>query len=480
MVTLSANTMLANRYRIEKLLSQGGMGMLYRAFDTNLEIAVAIKENFYATQEAVVQFKHEALILAKLRHPALPRVIHYFADGGKQYLVMDFIEGIDLWEMINQTGYSLSERQAINYILQVCDILLYLHSQSPPIIHRDIKPQNIKITPDNRAVLVDFGIAKEASTTKLTMAGAKCVTAGFSPLEQYVGTGTTPASDIYALGATLYTLLTQQIPPDSITLLTDPQKLVPIEQLNPLVTTEIAEAINWAMALKADERPQSVQLWQEKLRSIYDKQASNQHSRDLNVKIAPPTRKLKVVSLVRGGNVSLTTVEPNLKQVLVGLGWDAPSKEGMELDSSVLLLKADGKVRNDNDLIFYNNPRSSCGAVVHHGAQPAAGADKETIQVDFFHLPAEVTKLIFAVSIYEGNARQQHFAMLNSAFIRLMDQESGREVVRYDLAINSRVETAIIFAELYRYRGQWKFRAIGQGFKDGLGPLARHFGVEVS
>lgn len=478
-MALSEKAILANRYRIEKLLSQGGMGAVYRAFDTNLEIYVAIKENFYATQEAVVQFKHEALILAKLRHPALPRVIHHFEDGGKQYLVMDFIDGIDLSEMIKGLNQPLNERLAVNYIVQVCDILTYLHNQSPPIIHRDIKPQNIKITPDNRAVLVDFGVAKQAYSSQLTMAGARAVTSGFSPPEQYVSAGTSSASDIYALGATLYTLLTSQMPPDSISMLTGQEKFVPIDRLNSLVTPQLSQAINWAMALEPNVRPQSAKVWKDKLLSIYRKKPTPQPARDLNPPLPAPQTKVMGVSLVKGGNVSLA---PNLKQVLVGLGWEAPKSTGsqFDLDGSVFLLKADGKVRYESDFIYYNNLKSHDGAVVHHGSQQATKSDKETIFVNLAGLSADVTKLVFAVSIHKAETRGQNFGMINSAFIRLLNKESKQELVRYDLSKDGNVKTAMIFGQLYRYRGQWKFRAVGQGFKGGLAPLVQHFGIDVS
>jgi serine/threonine protein kinase len=267
-MTLPEDTILENRYRIDGLLAHGGMGAIYRAFDTNLNTPVAIKENFFQTPQAINQFKREALILARLRHPSLPRVTHHFSFEGQQYLVMDFVEGENLWEIVKKQGYPLEENQAINYMIQVCQAVSYLHRQTPPIIHRDIKPQNIKITPDDRAILVDFGIAKEGTPGSRTQTGAQGVTPGFSPPEQYSGLGTTPASDIYSLGATLYAVLTGKKPPDSISLMVGGTKFKPPDEINVKLSHEISQTIVYAMQVKSDDRPKSAAAWQKDLEEI--------------------------------------------------------------------------------------------------------------------------------------------------------------------------------------------------------------------
>ena len=209
---LLPNQILNNRYRIVKLLGQGGFGAVYRAWDLNLDHQRAIKENLDTSPQAQRQFKREAQILDVLVHPNLPRVIdHFIVPNQGQYLVMDFVEWQDLGEML--MNGPLPEARVLPWIIQVCDALIYLHSQNPPVIHRDIKPGNIKITPDGRAILVDFGISKVYDPTLSTTVGARAVTPGYSPPEQY-GKGATDArSDMYALGATLYHLLTGQAPP---------------------------------------------------------------------------------------------------------------------------------------------------------------------------------------------------------------------------------------------------------------------------
>ncbi|MEM7347711.1 MAG: protein kinase, partial [Chloroflexota bacterium] len=266
---LLQGTILENRYRIEKLLSRGGMGAVYLATDTKLQIQVAIKENFFQTEHSIRQFEQEALILARVHHPNLPRVIDHFTVKSHQYLVMDFIDGKDLWDLVQLQGYPLEEKQALTYIIQICQAVSYLHHQKPAVLHRDIKPQNIKISSDNRAMLVDFGIAKVVGKNKeKTRAGAQAVTPGFSPPEQYQVGGTTPASDVYALGATLYAILTGKKPPNSISLLANKKSFIPPVQLNDKLSKDVSEAITWAMSPSKEERPQAVAVWQEQLEKI--------------------------------------------------------------------------------------------------------------------------------------------------------------------------------------------------------------------
>lgn len=267
-MSLPDGIVLEDRYRIDELLAEGGMGAIYRGFDSKLVIPVAIKENFFQTPQAIRQFEQEALILARLQHPNLPRVTDHFSFEGHQYLVMDFIEGQDLWEMVKAQGQPLEEHQALIYMIQVCDAVSYLHRQKPPIIHRDIKPQNIKVTPDGRAELVDFGIAKVVETDSRTRTGAQAITPGFSPPEQYSGMGTTSRSDIYSLGATLYAVLTGKHPPDSISLMAGGANFEPPNVLNTQVSRQVSELIEYAMQTKSEQRPPSVEAWQKDLQAV--------------------------------------------------------------------------------------------------------------------------------------------------------------------------------------------------------------------
>jgi eukaryotic-like serine/threonine-protein kinase len=256
-MTLAQGQILNNRYRIVKLLGQGGFGAVYKAWDLNFEVVCAIKENFEVSPEAQRQFLREARLLHVQRHPNLPQVKDYFVIQGQgQYLVMDFVEGQDLEELRRAAGGKLPESQVLPWIAQVCDALSYLHGQNPPVIHRDIKPANIKITPEGRAMLVDFGIAKTLDPLIKTTLGARAFTPGYSPFEQY-GTGTTDVrTDIYALGATLYTLLTGKEPPES------PQRavrdpLLPPRQVNPNISPGVEAAILRAMQMDPEQRFQN-------------------------------------------------------------------------------------------------------------------------------------------------------------------------------------------------------------------------------
>jgi serine/threonine protein kinase len=248
---------LYNRYRIVRLMGQGGFGAVYRAWDLNLQKPVALKQNLDVSREAERQFFQEASILSQLVHPNLPRVTDHFSLPGQgQFLVMDFVEGEDMQTMIDCTGGPLPEAQVLNWISQICDALDYLHSQNPPIIHRDIKPANVRVTPDGRAMLVDFGIAKVFDPHRKTTLGARAVTPGYSPIEQY-GQGSTDArTDIYALAGTLYTALTGEVPLESIQRAAQ-DMLQPPHLLNPQISPPVEGAILTGLNLNPGDRFQT-------------------------------------------------------------------------------------------------------------------------------------------------------------------------------------------------------------------------------
>lgn len=189
------------------------------------------------------------------------------------------------------------------------------------------------------------------------------------------------------------------------------------------------------------------------------------------------------VSLSKGGNVSLSKEAPGLTNILIGLGWDVRSTDGaaFDLDASCFLLNEGGKVRSDGDFIFYNNLKSADGSVEHTGDNLTGegDGDDEAVKVDLSRVPADVAKIAVAVTIHDADARRQNFGSVSNAFVRIVDSSNGNEITRYDLTEDSSTETAMIFGEVYRHGGEWKFRAVGQGFAGGLGPLARNFGVNI-
>lgn len=189
------------------------------------------------------------------------------------------------------------------------------------------------------------------------------------------------------------------------------------------------------------------------------------------------------VSLSKGGNVSLTKAAPNLTEVIVGLGWDPRATTGAEfdLDASALLLNSVGKILSDGHFVFFNNLKSPDGSVEHTGDNLTGGGDgdDEQIKVRLTTVPAEVEKIVFPVSIYEAAERGQNFGQVRNAFIRIVDAATGVELTRYDLSEDASSETAMVFGELYRHSGEWKFRAVGQGYANGLRGIALDFGVNV-
>jgi tellurium resistance protein TerD len=189
------------------------------------------------------------------------------------------------------------------------------------------------------------------------------------------------------------------------------------------------------------------------------------------------------VSLSKGGNVSLTKEAPNLTAVLVGLGWDARTTTGtdFDLDASALLAGTEGKVISDQHFVFFNNLKSPDGSVEHTGDNTTGEGegDDEAIKVNLAGVPAQVAKIVFPVSIYEAEARQQSFGQVRNAYIRVVNQADNKELARYDLTEDASTETAMVFGELYRHGAEWKFRAIGQGYASGLRGIAQDFGVNV-
>jgi serine/threonine-protein kinase len=253
------------------------MGAVYLADDNRLEgRRCAIKETqplpglSQGTAQAMRdQFHQEASILARLDHPNLPKVSDYFSEGDRDYLVMDYVPGPDLHQMAadaRRHGRFLDENTVVPWGAQLCDALTYLHHQTPPMLHRDVKPANIKLTPEGRIKLVDFGLVKplDADDPKTLTSLHGVGSLPYTPLEQYVDElgHTDPRSDLYALGATLYHLLTGQEPPSAQARFLDPNLLILPRQINPAISPEVEAAVLSALALHPHERPTSVQEWQ--------------------------------------------------------------------------------------------------------------------------------------------------------------------------------------------------------------------------
>ncbi len=273
---LATGTILQSRYRITGHVGKGGMGAVYEALDLRLDAVVALKQTLTSDGELWKHFEREARLQARLNHPVLPRVSDYFTEGNRAFFVMQFVEGVDLAEMMAQQCGPFPRNAVVAWVDQLLDALIYLHSRDRQIIHRDIKPNNLKITTEGRIVLLDFGLAK--SQPKDSASGASCIsvfgyTPRYAPLEQIQDLGTSPQSDIYALGATLYHLLTGVKPPDALARATAlvsarPNPLKPANEINPALGPELAEILSCAMAQNPDERYLSASEFREALRQI--------------------------------------------------------------------------------------------------------------------------------------------------------------------------------------------------------------------
>ncbi len=267
---------LQGRYYILRQLGAGGMGAVYEAVDERLQATVAIKETFAVDYRLRRQFEQEARLLAQLSHPALPRVSDYFTEDGRAFLVMQFVAGDDLAQIITQQPGPLPCAQVIAWADQLLDALIYLHTRERQIVHRDIKPHNLKVTESGQIALLDFGLAKTHTTDQSSSQTSQSVfgyTRRYSPLEQIQDQGTSPQSDIYALGATLYHLLTGIKPPDALARAaafanskSDP--LVPAHEIHSAIEPQMSAVIGKALALNSSGRFQSASEFRDALRVI--------------------------------------------------------------------------------------------------------------------------------------------------------------------------------------------------------------------
>jgi len=271
---LEPNTILQGRYLIMQRIGHGGMGAVYLAKDQRLGSLLALKETFFTDERMLKAFEREARLLASLRHPALPRVSDHFGEGAGQFLVMEFIAGDDLEQMLVRRGYAFAPADVLMWADQLLDALDYLHSQQPPIIHRDIKPQNLKLTDRGQIILLDFGLAKGAASGMTQATGSSSIlgyTPGYAALEQIQGAGTDARSDLYSLAATLYHLMTGATPAAALTRATavvngerDPLELA--DKINPYIPAAVASVLHRAMALKRDNRPATASAMRQALR----------------------------------------------------------------------------------------------------------------------------------------------------------------------------------------------------------------------
>jgi len=272
--------MIQNRYLVVHLIGKGGMGEVYLAVDQRLGSAIALKRTFFADNETLGNaFEREAKILARLRHPVLPKVSDHFSENGDQYLVMEHISGDDLSKRLESAKKPFPVSWVMFWADQLLDALSYLHSHEPPIIHRDIKPQNLKLTDENHIILLDFGLSKDSSgQTVASRPGASASLVGYTPhfasMEQIRGTGTDARSDIYSLSATLYQLMTNTIPADALSradaMLSDQKDpIIPLSDVNPEISPAVSNVILKGLEVSKDKRFGTAAEMQKALRTAY-------------------------------------------------------------------------------------------------------------------------------------------------------------------------------------------------------------------
>lgn len=317
------------------------MGTVYEAVDERLDTTVALKETFFADERLRKQFEREARLLARLHHPALPRVSDHFSEGDGQFLVMQYIPGEDLSEMMAKRKGPFPADQVLTWADQLLDALDYLHTQEPQIVHRDIKPQNLKLTARGQIILLDFGLAKGQAgdisrvTTSASIFG---YTPNYAPLEQIQGLGTDSRSDIYALAATIYHLLTGTKPPDALTRATalvngEPDPLVPATQANPTIASEVSDVLQQALAQGRDQRFTSAAEMRKALHRT--EQTSTIVNRgEADTVLLPPSAKTAVATQVVDKQATVAAGETTVVRPLVA----NPSKKILPWALSAALL----------------------------------------------------------------------------------------------------------------------------------------------
>lgn len=323
MKPLAPNTMIQNRYLVVHLIGKGGMGEVYLAVDQRLGSAIALKRTYFADDETLGNaFEREAKILARLRHPVLPKVSDHFGENGDQYLVMEHISGDDLSKRLETANKPFPVSWVMFWADQLLDALSYLHSHEPPIIHRDIKPQNLKLTDENHIVLLDFGLSKDSSgQTVASKPGSSGSLVGYTPhfasMEQIRGTGTDSRSDIYSLSATLYQLMTNTVPIDALSradeMLNDQKDpIIPLSQANPEISPAVSNVILKGLEVSKEKRFNTASEMQKALRTAYS-QIQNQMSAETQVFSIGDIQE-KTPSVIEQQPVETAAPTPNIQQ----------------------------------------------------------------------------------------------------------------------------------------------------------------------
>jgi serine/threonine protein kinase len=401
---LTPETVLQGRYRIVRQLGQGGMGAVYEAIDQRLDTTVALKETLFAEERLRKQFEREARLLARLHHPALPRVSDHFSEGDGQFLVMQFIPGDDLAEMMTRKRGPFPANQVLTWADQLLDALDYLHTQDPQIVHRDIKPQNLKLTSRGQIILLDFGLAKGQAgeiSRVTTAASIFGYTPNYAPLEQIQGLGTDSRSDLYALAATLYHLMTGVKPPDALTRAAalvngQPDPLLKASETNAAVSPDVDDVLAKAMAQNREQRYATAADMRRALHEA--EQASTVVDRGEAQTVLLPTPPPKTVPVSTQTVASAYTVGPTGETTVVRSKAGGPRRWlPIAISAAVLVLVACGalgfyalkKRNNEPNVQMATESPTPMGGTVAETPSPSPEA---TAKIDTRQVPSTPPK----------------------------------------------------------------------------------------
>lgn len=379
---LSPNTTLQNRYVIESMLGQGGMGAVYKAIDQRFGNVVALKQTLVDGEQLRKAFQREAVLLNGLRHAALPVVMDYFTEGNGVFLIMQFIPGKDLADLLEQKGGPFPSEQVLWWADQLLDALDYLHNHQPPVIHRDIKPHNLKLAERDQIILLDFGLAKESAEVSSESKSTSVLgyTPSYAPFEQIQGTGTDARSDIYSLAATLYHLITGVTPADALTrtgavVNSQPDPLIPANELNPEVTPAVATILMQSMSLNREHRPSTAHEMRNALREASYRPIHN--ARETQVMKNQPSNIIKDASVIATAPSQQKTIQPYARSTDSEKATVTPAQTQAAMGKSkrwiaigVILLIAAGAIA----AVLWNKSKTATPPVAQE--QPAAEAPK--------------------------------------------------------------------------------------------------------
>ncbi|MFC7304102.1 TerD family protein [Streptomyces monticola] len=471
-------TVIGGRYALSRPLGAGGFGQVWKAYDRLLGVDVAVKRVLLNSQVPqgeramlLARAAREARHAARLRdHPHIVTVYDVIEVEEVPWIVMQLVDGRSLADELREQGPLTVERagRVAEALLRALDA-----AHRAGVTHRDVKPANVLGTLEGEVLLADFGIAVGHTDTRLTADAMVVGSPAYMAPERLQGAGADGRADLFSLGVTLYEAVEGVLPfprGNPTAALTEPPR-------PPCRAGRLTPLITGLLERDPGQRPTAAKA----LAMLTP--APGPGAEDATTLIAPAGTRTPSPGasalLHRGGEVPLTHGAPPLTVAMVELNWGLrdPDGPGLDVDTSALLVGADGRVLSDGHFVFFNNPRSTDGSVEHLTVGDVLGVER--IKINLSALPAQTMRVVFAASIYDAESRQLTFAGLTHLCARLIDPWGNRETARYEFLQEASTEHAVLFSEIYRHDDAWSFRAIGQGFTTGLRGIAWDHGVNV-